>query len=174
MKIKYLLMLILLIFYSCNQKLKLEDSTIIPLSEKENVNNVAEHYKTDKFDVAIFPKEYDEFLPLQRFTPTKNDIDIAEMALESQIKVINKNKPNQSSSPIIDKNLNNYKRQYFGGVDEDGRKYLLINSFWSENENSDGWLNGMVIVLDGGSYYWQIKYYIDTNEFKGFSVNGYA
>ena len=79
-----------------------------------------------------------------------------------------------SKDHIIDKNLNKYKRQYFGGVDENGRKYLLINCFWSERENSNGWLNGMVIVMDGGSYYWQIKYYIDTNELKNLMVNGYA
>lgn len=179
MKIKYFLIFIQIIFLSCNQKLKVVNSTPQNQPEKNYIENttaknIAEHYKTDKFDVAIFPKEYDKFLPEKRFTPSKDEITFAELALENQLKEINKNRPNQSSSPIIDKNLNKYKRQYFGGVDENGRKYLLINCFWSERENSNGWLNGMVIVMDGGSYYWQIKYYIDTNELKNLMVNGYA
>ncbi|MDD3772853.1 MAG: hypothetical protein PHC38_09390 [Weeksellaceae bacterium] len=181
MKIKYFLIFIQLILLSCNQNLKVinSDLTKAKQSEKNNIENttaknVAEHYKTDKFDVAIFPKEYKEFLPEKRFTPTKSEIILAELALENQLKKVNRNRPNQSSSPVIDKNLNKYKRQYFGGIDENERKYLLINCFWSETENSDAWLNGMVIVLDGGSYYWQIKYYIDTNELRDLMVNGYA
>ena len=179
MKIKYFLIFIQLIFLSCNHKFKVVNSTTNNQPEKnyvENttVKNIAEHYKTDKFDVAIFPKKYDEFLQEKRFTPSENEIILAELALENQLKEINKNRPNQSSSPIIDKNLNKYKRQYFGGIDENGKKYLLINCFWSERENSNGWLNEMIIVLDGGSYYWQIKYYIDTNELKDLMVNGYA
>lgn len=136
--------------------------------------NVAENFKTDEFNIAIFPQEHSEFLPEKRFTPTKEDILQAEKALKTNLKFINKNLANQSSSPIIHKNLKKYKRQYFGCYDEQGRKYLLINSFWSDRIEEKGWLNGMVIVMDGGSYYWQIKYYLENDELKDLSVNGYA
>lgn len=136
--------------------------------------NIAENFKTDEFNVAIFPQEHSEFLPEKRFTPTKEDIQQAEKALKTNLKFINKNLVNQSSSPIIHKNLKKYKRQYFGCYDEQGRKYLLINAFWSDRIEEKGWLNGMVIVMDGGSYYWQIKYYLENEELKDLSVNGYA
>lgn len=139
-----------------------------------NLKTKAYHYKTNGIDIAVFPKEYNEFLPENRFTPTLSEIDKAEKALQTKLHIINKGRDNQSSSPIIDQNLKNYKRQYFGCIDENGKKYLLINCFWSMREDTNGWLEGMVIVFDGGSYYWEIKYYIDEDELKDLSVNGYA
>lgn len=136
--------------------------------------NIAENFKTNDFNVAIFPKEHSEFLPKNRFTPTKDDVLLAEKALKMNLKFINKDLINQSSSPIVHKNLHKYKRQYFGCYDNEGRKYLLINAFWSKEIEGNGWLNGMIIVLDGGSYYWQIKYYPESDELKDLFVNGYA
>lgn len=135
--------------------------------------NIAEHFKTNDFDIAFFPEEHLEFLPSKRFSPTKEDILKAEKALQSKLKGINSKLINQSSSPIIHKNLKKYKRQYFGCYDEDGKKYLLIIAFWS-NGNYNDWLNKMIIVNDGGSYYWDIKYYFDEDDLKDLNINGYS
>ncbi|TDQ18226.1 hypothetical protein DFQ04_0024 [Algoriphagus boseongensis] len=168
-----------IVFLSCNKNLKVDNSNENFRSESNDIEildstNIALHYKTKKFEVAIFPKEYKDFLPEKRFTPTKSEIEKAELALETKLKNINKEQINQSSSPIIDKNLHKYRRQYFGCIDDNGKKYLLINCFWSDRENSKGWLNGMIMVLDGGSYYWEIEYYIENDELKNLSINGYA
>lgn len=136
--------------------------------------NSAENFKTTDFDVAIFPEEYSEMMPNKRFSPSQEDVLKAEKALRLKLKEINKDLINQSSSPVIHKNLKKYKRQYFGFYDEDGRQYLLINAFWSDNDYNHDWLHTRIIILDGGSYYWNIKYYIDLDDLKELNVNGCA
>lgn len=143
-------------------------------SQERGDEPLAEHYKTAVFDAAIFPETYSEFLPQDRFTPSKEQVDKAEEALRAQLKELNKHRPNQSSSPVIHKNLHKYRRQYFGAVDKNGKRYLLINAFWKEEDSDENWLNGQVMVLDGGSYYWQVKYYLEEDKLDDLMVNGYA
>jgi hypothetical protein len=71
--------------------------------------NVAEHFKTKQFEVAIFPESSDEIMPGKRFTPTKEEIINAENALKSKLKEVNRNFENQYNSPIIHRNLKNTK-----------------------------------------------------------------
>lgn len=139
-----------------------------------NSQTIAEHYQTKDFDVAIFPKGYELYGFGKRFKPTKEEIAKAEQALKMQLKEINKNQPNQSSSPVIHKNLKKYKRQYIGFYDENGKKCLLINCFWADDKNDDHWVNDLVQVEDGGSYYWEIKYSVDDDQLFDLHVNGYS
>lgn len=138
-----------------------------------NSQTIAKHYQTKDFDVAIFPKEYKLIGFEKRFTPTKEEVFLAEEALHNQLKKINKNLLNQSHSPVIHKNLKKYKRQYFGVYDENGNKILLINCFWEERPN-EYWLQSEVQVEDGGSYYWQIKFSVEENQLFDLHINGYA
>ena len=136
---------------------------------------IAENYKTEKFDVAIFPKTYIDLLPEKRFTPTKAQVDLAELELKTKLKVINSKKVNQNSSLIIDENLKKYRRQYFGYIDENGDEILIINSFWKEQKYfKETWLNERVSVKDGGSYFWEVKYNITKGKLFDLYVNGYA
>ncbi len=135
----------------------------------------ADHYKTKQFDVAIFPSNYFNFIPGQRFTPTRQQIDRAEASLGTDLKTLNNQLVNQYSTPIIHQNLHEYKRQYFGYIDINGDRILLINCFWSEAEDdTDGWLKGRIMVLDGGSYYWNIKFNLDKKQLFDLNVNGYS
>lgn len=135
----------------------------------------ADHYKTKKFDVAIFPATYFGLIPGKRFTPTQQEINKAEIALQNSLKIINKQLVNQSSTPVIHKNLKKYKRQYFGYIDKNGDRILLINCFWSRNKyDSEGWLTDQRMVLDGGSYYWNVKFNLEKNELFDLDINGYA
>jgi hypothetical protein len=134
-----------------------------------------DHYKTKKFDVAIFHAYYYDLISGQRFTPTKSEIDKAENVLRSKLKGLNSQLINQSSSPIIHRKLNKYKRQYFGYIDKNGHRILLINCFWAKDKDfKEIWLKARVIVLDGGSYYWNVKYNLDTGELFELDINGYA
>jgi len=154
-----LTVLILTIFYGFGQS---------------NTNKIeAEHYKTKQFDVAIFPANYIDIFPGKRFTPTKQDIDKAEVALIRDLEKLNSQKQNQTSTPLIHKNLRKYKRQYFGYIDKNGQRILLINCFW-DNDSENYWLKDRVQVFDGGSYYWDIKYNIDKDELFDLCINGYA
>ena len=135
----------------------------------------ANHYKTNKFDVAIFPANYFDLIPGPRFTPTRQEIDKAEIALHNNIKDLNKGLVNQSSTPIIHKKLHKYKRQYFGYIDKNGDRVLLINCFWSKDKNhTDRWLTDRIVVYDGGSYYWNVKFNLDKTELFDLDINGYA
>jgi len=135
----------------------------------------ADHYKTKEFDVAIFPANYLDLIPGQRFTPTRQEIDKAEKVLHNNLKTLNSQLVNQSSTPIIHKNLHKYKRQYFGYIDKNGDRILIINCFWShDKDDTDRWLKDRIIAHDGGSYYWNIKLNLDKNELFDLDINGYA
>ena len=75
--------------------------------------NVAEHFKTKQFEVAIFPESSDEIMQGKRFTPTKEEIIKAENALKSKLKEVNRNFENQYNSHIIHKNLKKYIKIIF-------------------------------------------------------------
>jgi hypothetical protein len=138
--------------------------------------NIAEHFKTKQFEVAIFPESSNDLMQQNRFTPTKEEIFKAENALKSKLKYINNPLINQSSSTIIHKNLKKYKRQYFGYINDKGEKILYINSLWSKSikEHHWHWLNEIIMVSDGGSHYWNIEYNLETEELMNLSVNGPA
>ncbi len=136
--------------------------------------NVAEHFKTKQFEVAIFPESSYEIMPGKRFTPTKEEIFEAEKALKSKLKEANRNLENQYNSPIIHRNLKKYKRQYFGFINDKGEKILYINSLWKKNEEETKWLQQIIMVSDGGSHYWKIEYNLETDELINLSVNGSA
>ena len=38
----------------------------------------------------------------------------------------------------------------------------------------ENWLSNQVVVLDGGSHYWNVKYNLTTGKLFGLSVNGNA
>ena len=145
---------------------------------QSDINSIkAEHYKTQNFDVAIFTANYIDLIasPENSFTPTKTEIDRAELYLRSHLKEVNKDLINQSSTPIIHRKLKKYKRQYFGYIGGNGDRILLINCFWSKDKSdSEIWLRNRIIVNDGGSYYWNTKFNLDKNAFFELVVNGYS
>lgn len=135
----------------------------------------ADHYKTKRFDVAIFPSNYFDLIPGQRFTPARQEIDLAEISLATDLKALNNPLVNQSSTPVINKNLHKYKRQYFGYIDKKGDRILLINCFWGKDkDDTNRWLTDRIMVLDGGSYYWNVKFNLDKKQLFDLDVNGYA
>lgn len=132
-------------------------------------------YTTKKFDVAIFPDNYKDFVGGKRFTPTRREIRKAELALSENLKPLNKQLINQTSTPVIHKNLRKYKRQYFGYIDKNDNRILLVNCFWSKNDDSsEDWLENRIQVFDGGSYYWCVKFNLDKNELFDLEINGYS
>ncbi len=135
---------------------------------------VAEHYQTAAFDAAIFPAESKNlFLPgEQRFTPSKKDVDEAEESLLQQLPELNNDHMNQDDTPVIEKNLKKYRRQYFGYIDRNGKKILYINAFWKKEKEFDNWLEESVNVLGKGSFFWNVKFNIETGELFDLTVNG--
>ena len=132
---------------------------------------------------VIFSDKYEFYMfnDLKRFTPTFSEIEGLEKLLLQKIKLINQNKPNQNHQPLIHRNLGKYKRQYIGYYNEKGERIIYVNFLCKGYKDYD--LNGNEIepwktqwlqIFDGGSHYWQIKYYPELKIFFDFSVNGVA
>lgn len=70
-------------------------------------------------------------------------------------------------------NLKKYKRQYFGYINKNNEHTLFINCFWGDEIfHKNEWLKNRIMVLDGGSYYWNVKYNIEKDELFDLDVNG--
>jgi hypothetical protein len=138
--------------------------------------DLAYHIKSKEYEGYVFYAEYYTLLFSQnnRFTPNKDEIVDAELLIKSQIKHLNSNKTNQvKGCPIIHKRLKKYKRQYIGYIDESGDKIIWVNCIWYK-ELSDNWYKELQIVLDGCSYFWNIKINLTTKEVFELNVNGIA
>ncbi len=138
----------------------------------------ANFVKQKKYQGYVFPKEYSSNLMhledlKERFTPSDSDITKAEVTLIGQIKTINKSRLNQSGScPIIDQNLPKYKRQYIGYINQNGDKVIWINFIGGkEINNADRLGQNIIVVLDGCSYYWNIKVNISQGQLYDLYIN---
>lgn len=134
-----------------------------------------DHYKTTKFEVAIFPMNAGVLADtsLKRFTPIRDEIDKAEGELQKQISKTHLDS-NWSDTinytvlndPLIQTNYGEYKKQYFGYIDSVGNRILLINCFWNRSDYMDS--NDLKFpntVPWGGSYIWNVKYNLTLNKF---------
>ena len=117
----------------------------------------------DKPDVATI--DYDEPDGYKSYTPTAQEIKIAETILAQAVK----------TNPKI-KDMNNYTRQYTGLINPKGEKIIGINCFYSSNPDKmfPNWKKQFVMVLDGGANYFNIKINLTTGEYYDFWVNGEA
>jgi len=176
-KIRILTSLILLIMILNSCSVYKTESCLGKIGNNEYQNTVI---KTNRFEGVIFSKEYIGLLNSaeKKFTPSTNDIDLAEIILREGIKDINANKPNQvDNCPVIHKRLNKYKRQYFGYFNKNGDKIIIMNCFWDEKRFykepiNNQWKTEEKIVLDGCSYYWSIKVNLNKKTLFDFGVNG--
>jgi len=150
------------------------------LNINAQMNKQAEYVKGKCFDGYIFPKEYVGIIPLdsvkEKYTPSKEDILNAENILEEQLAFLNKKLINQGNGcPIVHKKLKKYKRQYIGLINENGEKVVWINFIWAKKEGVlTKWDKEVIIVLDGCSYYWNVKVNLDKQKLFDLSVNGSA
>jgi hypothetical protein len=71
----------------------------------------------------------------------------------------------------IKKNLSSYKVQFIG-IEIEGEKRIWCNFF--TGDSFDYWEDNVVMVHDGGFWFWQIQYVLETGECINFISNGYA
>lgn len=155
----------------------------------EIIDSNAEIIKKGKIESVIFSKDADCFLcnlGIARFTPTIQEINEAEEILIKNIKSANNPMYNQGDGcPIIPKNLKNYRRQYYGYIDNAGSKVIYVNFLWAKysifdrlkgyhKDDSEAWKKELVIVLDGCSYYWSIDINLTKQNLKNMKINGSA
>lgn len=132
--------------------------------------------KTSSFEGVIFSKtnaqQVGVILGSQvegYWKPSRGDVTALEQGLPAYLKTINV--PLFSQEPPIWERLSEYKGQYFG-ILENGKRVVYANYFCSAP--LDSWMEEVLLVLDGGDCYFQIKFEVDTNRFYDLQVNGEA
>ena len=68
-------------------------------------------------------------------------------------------------------NISKYNVQFVGIISK-GKKRIYCNFF--PNEIDDYWKKDLVFVFDGGFWFWQIEYDLETGKCLNFQSNGYA
>jgi hypothetical protein len=101
------------------------------------------------------------------WTPTKAQITELEKLIEPFLK----------SHPPADKrtvNFSTYGRQYYG-LTKTGKQYIFLNAFCDPKSfDKDALRKRMIIVMDGGSCYFQVFFDPIKKEFSDLRYNGVA
>lgn len=125
----------------------------------------------------IFPEDHNELIGVDNqrgtFTPLPKEIAGIESKLRNCISKLNKDIPNQGKGcPKIRKSiLDKYIRQYFGFIDNNGNKIIIINFVWEKGLGANKIDTKLVSVLDGCTRYWNIKYNMTSYRFFDIEVN---
>jgi len=133
--------------------------------------------KGKAFSGFIVPKEHLVFRSIEnqqeRFTPSKDDVEKAELLLLSNTDYLKKSQGNVFPGyPVIYKNRSKYIRQYVGFKDKSGDDVIWINFLSKKNIAHSKLGKDIVNVLDGGSYYWSVFVNITTGAVFGVQING--
>jgi len=125
----------------------------------------------DGYVGVIFPADSKELPGLyptsaSYWTPSESDVVAAEKSL---IPFLEKSK--NPKAPEILKRIETYKRQYRGIVLH-GHKQIFIR-FFCETP-SENWMSEEVVVIDGGSCFFNLQFSTGTKTFSHLWVNGEA
>lgn len=123
----------------------------------------AELYFTTSYKAAIFPDSFPVKGLDERFTPKRAQVDKGEKALSRDLFIINAELENQDPDYPIHRRLLQYKRQYFGFVNEDGDQILKIVAYLKSIDD-ENFLTQERTMEAGTSDNWVVYYNLDTNE----------
>lgn len=126
------------------------------------------------------------------WTPSEADIDALESRLRKALEAARTNPeqldPDSAADParrayvsgeigkILD-HLPEYRRQYLGIRLAESKRvwvYFFPGEPKDRSDPYDYWLDRLVMVLDGGFWYWSIQFDPSTGNFVEFYSNGYA
>lgn len=162
--------------------------TPIKTFQTKDTNKVG--VKSNKIKGTIFKSTYpadklfiQSYNTLNRFTPTKAAIELAEAVLKSQIEQLNTPRINQfGRRQYIDKHLKKYFRQYIGFINEQGDSIIHINFHWDRftlierlkgyRDDRLEYTSDFSIVFDGGSRYWNVNVNLGSKKLFGLTFNG--
>lgn len=114
------------------------------------------------YEYASFPSNHDISIISNekvRFTPDTLDEQLATKLLIEYL---------QNNQTIQD--LWEYRAQYFGFMNTDNEKVILAN-FFCRNISESDWKKDVIITLDGGNCYFQIKVNLDTEATYDLQIN---
>jgi hypothetical protein len=109
----------------------------------------------------------------KRYTPSKEDIFLAESIIKNKLKCLNTSLINQGDNcPIIHKKTKKYIRQYVGFINNRNEKIVWINFVWKDKFSNEKMSKDIIQVMDGCSYYWNIKVNLDNKNLNDLNING--
>ena len=76
----------------------------------------------------------------------------------------------EDTNKEIFEKLDQYRCQYFGTI-VDGKKRIHCNCFFL-TEDKENWRTTPIVVDDGGNWYFQLEYDVETEKCINFAVNG--
>ncbi|UOQ67285.1 hypothetical protein [Hymenobacter volaticus] len=163
------------------------------------VSAFATYVKGNNFEGSIFSSSYTsdltgpENIPnnfgsksVRKFTPTIEQVVLAERILQKKLRSYNHKKVWQggSSGPVIHRRLHKYQRQYFGYTTTNIEDIIYVNANWDSYTlidrlqdlypRDETWKSDYSIILDGGSYHWHIEVNLNTGQLSGLGINGTA
>lgn len=100
------------------------------------------------------------------WTPSESDVFEAEERLIPFLK-----ESKNPKVPVILERVGTYKRQY-RGVALNGQKQIFIRFFCATS--SDDWMSDEIVVLDGGSCFFNLRFSSETKTFSDLWINGEA
>ncbi len=121
-----------------------------------------------------FNREHFVFMSIdnqkERYTPTKEDIALAEKIIRDGIDNYLKREKIHTRS-IKQNKLSKYKRQYVGFITKNGDVVIYI-AFLKNINNVDMLSKDIITVLDGGETYWSVFINLTKTTLYGVHING--
>ena len=122
----------------------------------------------------VFNREHFVFMSIdnqkERYTPTKEDIALAEKIIRDGIDNYLKREKIHTRS-IKQNKLSKYKRQYVGFITKNGDVVIYI-AFLKNINNVDMLSKDIITVLDGGETYWSVFINLTKTTLYGVHING--
>jgi len=116
-----------------------------------------------------------------RWTPTSNDIYIAQKILREGFKKMEYGVP-KDYGPKVPNHVRGYFFQYVGYRNKSGQRIIQINASWRRrslvsrllgiDKDRTTYNSDYTIVMDGGSYYWSAEINLDESKLLMFATHG--
>ena len=177
-----LMLLTILPFISCGNKQadidkqnKNQTDTIKPVGDKPDTGNVKQTgYTLEPYEVVIKPSD-EQFKSIlgDKFkyrNPEQTEIATAEKLLKE---CFDKDKSG-TVDHFLNRNLDEYNRQFIGASDDAGDKIILVNCVAKSSKDNGEWKNKLIVSTGGGNNFFNVKINITKNTYYDLKINGPA
>ena len=177
-----LMLLTILPFIACGNKQadidkqnKNQTDTIKSVGDKSDTGNVKQTgYTLEPYEVVIKPS--DELIKsilgdkLKYRNPEPAEIPAAEKLLKE---CFDKDKSG-TVDHFLNRNLDEYNRQFIGATDDAGDRILYVNCFAKSGKDDDAWKNKLIVSTGGGNNFFNVKINITKSAYYDLKINGTA
>lgn len=175
MKRMLIIILVLGTFIVNNLMLIAADNQNVSIEDDGQMSNTNKVITTLQYEGVILTNPQ-----ICDWVPSEALVAEFEVGLVQFLDLISNDSNNQTGEYNAEKlqfvlaNLKNYKRQYIGKI-IDGRKVIYCNFLTLLDDHMrDNWLKNYLVILDGGAYFFDVMYDVQTKVFFELMINGEA